>query len=68
VRKRKWLGILLGIVSLLLLISIVLHVESYFNLSLISLASGRCYEANGEVILKIYNNFTGSYYFECKPK
>lgn len=40
--------------------------SSYFNTAEINLLSTRCYEVGGEVVLKIYNNFTSEYSFECK--
>ena len=39
---------------------------SYLNTSEINIASTRCYEVDGEVILKIHNNITSAYSFECK--
>ena len=66
IKNRFEIGFLL--LFIVLACSIALHVEKYFNLKEIKLASSRCYEAGGEVIVEIYNELTGSYYFECKPK
>lgn len=53
-----------------ILISILLitHINSYFNMKEINLASTRCNEIGGEIRLIIYNYLTGDYSFECKPK
>ncbi|MFE0506806.1 hypothetical protein ACWF7H_17840 [Peribacillus butanolivorans] len=40
--------------------------SSYFNTKEINLASTRCYEIGGEVILEIHNNLTSEYSIECK--
>ncbi|MEI4769984.1 hypothetical protein WAX74_10060 [Psychrobacillus sp. FJAT-51614] len=39
---------------------------SYFNTKEINLASIRCHEIGGKVILEIHNSLTSEYSFECK--
>ncbi|QDP99404.1 hypothetical protein FOH38_01905 [Lysinibacillus fusiformis] len=67
--KNKYLnGVLWILVILILVVSFTTNVTSYFHTKEINFASSRCYEEGGEVILKIYNNLTSEYYFECKQK
>ncbi|UED81307.1 hypothetical protein FH508_0005295 [Lysinibacillus sp. CD3-6] len=66
---KTHLNSIMWLVAILLLgISFLVHATSYFHTKEINTASSRCYEIGGEVILKIYNNVTNTYYFECKRK
>ncbi|TKI53240.1 hypothetical protein FC756_25045 [Lysinibacillus mangiferihumi] len=66
--KNKHINNGLWLLAILLLgISFLIHSTSYFNTKEINSASSQCYEVGGQVILKIYNNVTNTYYFECKP-
>ena len=65
--KNKHLtGVILILVMALFGVAFLTIASSYFNTSEINLASTRCYEIGGEVILEIHNNFTSEYSFKCK--
>ncbi|MEX3624725.1 hypothetical protein [Viridibacillus arvi] len=67
--KNKYFISVLWIIFIALFgVSFLIHIYSYFNTKEINYASSQCYENGGEVILKIYNNLTSDYYFECKKK
>jgi hypothetical protein len=55
-------------VVILLGISSLTMVSSYFNTTEINFASAQCYQYGGEVHLEIHNNLTSKYSFECKQK
>ncbi|EPD52115.1 hypothetical protein MHH33_13240 [Paenisporosarcina sp. FSL H8-0542] len=65
-KNRHFTGGLLILVLALFGFAFLTISSSYFNTSEINLASTRCYEIGGEVILEIHNNFTSEYSFECK--
>ncbi|MGE7837089.1 hypothetical protein ACQKND_05650 [Viridibacillus arvi] len=67
-KNKYFTGVLWIIVIALFGVSFLIHIYSYFNTKEINSASSQCYENGGEVKLKIYNNLTSDYYFECKKK
>jgi hypothetical protein len=64
--KKHFTGVLWILVSALFVVAFLTIESSYFNTKEINLASTRCYEIGGEVILEIHNNLTSEYSFECK--
>ena len=65
-KNKHFTGILMILVFALFGFNFLTIASSYFNTSEINLASTRCYETGGKVILEIHNNFTSEYSFECK--
>lgn len=65
-KRKHFSRVLLILVLALFGVTILTIASSYFNTSEINLASTRCYEMGGEVILEIHNNFTSEYSFKCK--
>ena len=65
-KNRRFTGILWILVVAIFGVAFLTIASSYFNTTEINLASTRCYEVDGEVILEIHNNFTSAYSFECK--
>jgi len=68
INKKYLNGVIWLLLILLLGMSFLINVTHYFNTKEIDVASSRCYEKGGSVILKIYNNLTSEYYFTCKEK
>ena len=54
------------LVSTLFVVTSLTIAFNYLNTSEINIASTRCYEVEGKVILKIHNNITSAYSYECK--
>ncbi|MED3971304.1 hypothetical protein [Priestia megaterium] len=64
--QAKIKEILLVLLTLLLVISILVHLSNYFNSKEIQSFSSQCYDQGGEVILKIHNPVINNYSFTCK--
>jgi hypothetical protein len=67
-KKMELKGVLWISVIALFGVSFIIHTYSYFNTKEINLLGTGCYETGGEAVLKIHNNLTSGYSFECKPK
>ncbi|PFI66863.1 hypothetical protein COC52_07190 [Priestia megaterium] len=64
--QAKIKEILIVLLTLLLVISILVHCSNYFNSKEIQSFSSQCYDQGGEVILKIHNPVINNYSFTCK--
>lgn len=65
-KNKHFTGVLWILFIALFGVAFLIIASSYFNTSEINLASTRCNEVGGEGILKIHNNLTSTYSFECK--
>lgn len=57
-KNRRFTALFWILVSTLFVVPSLTIASSYLNTSGINMASTRCYEVGGEVILKIHNNIT----------
>ncbi|RRN67894.1 hypothetical protein EI200_21055 [Peribacillus simplex] len=65
-KNKHFTGVLWILVIALFGVAFLTSASSFFNTKEINLASTRCSEIGGEVILEIHNNLTSEYSFECK--
>ncbi len=59
-------GVILIAITLLLVVSLLIASNSYFNTKEIGALSSQCHENGGEEIVEIHNNLTSKYSFECR--
>ena len=66
-KYNKYVKQAVGLIGLALIgVLLIIVISSYFNTKEINLLIDGCHKVEGTSILKIHNNLTSEYSFECK--
>ena len=66
-KYNKYVKQAVGLIGLALIVVLfITSISSYFNTKEINLLHEGCHKVEGTSILKIHNNLTSEYSFECK--